>query len=75
MDLKEQTTILDLTIRIYCLEKILLEKNIISKEELISEFSAASDKLIRDLLKISNYQGDIEEAVKMFKSNKKTTTN
>ncbi len=75
MDLKEQTTILDLTIRIYCLEKILLEKNIISEEELISEFSAASDKLIRDLLKISNYQGDIEEAVKMFKSNKKTTAN
>jgi hypothetical protein len=68
MDLKEQTAILDLTIRLYCLEKILLEKNILTKDELVNEFSAASDKLIRDILKAANYEGDLEEAVKKFKN-------
>lgn len=75
MDIKEQAAILDLTVRIFCLEKILIEKNLISKDELFKEFSEASDKLLRDLLKVANYQGDIEEAIKNFKLNKKENVN
>ena len=34
MDLKEQASLIDLVLRVFCLEKILVEKNLVTKEEL-----------------------------------------
>ncbi len=70
LEFKEQATLLDLTVRIFCLEKILIEKGLISKEELIAEYSEASTRLLKDILKASNYQGDLDEAIDLIKSSR-----
>jgi hypothetical protein len=72
MDIKEQANVLDLIIRVFCLEKILIQKNIITKEELTKELSDISERLVRDVLKAANYSGDIEKAISEF--NKKSNT-
>jgi hypothetical protein len=66
MDTKEQANVLDLIIRVFCLEKILIEKNLITKEELVNELNSASERIVRDVLKAANYSGDIEKAVSEF---------
>lgn len=66
MDPKEQANMLDLIIRVFCLEKILIEKNIITKEEMIKELSSISERLVRDVLKAANYSGDVEKVVDEF---------
>jgi hypothetical protein len=66
MDAKEQANVLDLIIRVFCLEKILIEKNLITKEELVNELNSASERIVRDVLKAANYSGDIEKAVSEF---------
>jgi hypothetical protein len=66
MDAKEQANVLDLIIRVFCLEKILIEKNLITKEELVNELNSASERIVRDVLKAANYSGDIEKAVGEF---------
>jgi hypothetical protein len=72
MDDKNKAEIIDLSIRVFCLEKILLEKKIITKEEFEKEFNSAAEMLVRNVLKAANYSGDIEEAVSQIKNNKKS---
>ena len=71
MDLKEQASLRDLVLRVFCLEKILVEKNLVTKEELENNFTEASEKLMRDVLAAVNYTGDIDKAISEFKKTSK----
>jgi hypothetical protein len=71
MDLKEQASLIDLILRVFCLEKILVEKNLLTKEDLEKNFTEASEKLMRDMLSAVNYTGDFDKAISEFKKNSK----
>lgn len=70
MDLKDQSTLLDLLVRVFCIEKFLLEKNLISKEEYANEINALSEKLMNDILKNINFDGNVEDFINKFKKDK-----
>lgn len=70
MDLKEQAAMLDLVVRVFCLEKFLIEKEIISKEDYLAEVNAISEKLIKQILDSVNLDSSkVQEILKTVSKN------
>jgi hypothetical protein len=68
MDFKDQATLLDLVVRVFCLEKFLIEKNIVSKEEYGAELNKISEQVMKDILKNVKYEGSYEDFVAKIKN-------
>lgn len=68
----KEAELIDLTLRVFCLEKILINKKIFTTEEFNAEMVATSEQLVKQVLKAANYSGDIDSVIAEFKSKIKT---
>lgn len=70
--IENQIIITDALLRITAIEKILIDKGIVTSDELLEVSSDLAQKIAKDILKKANVNGDIDAIVSELKYKKDT---
>lgn len=70
-DLNDSMLIADALFRIAALENILVNKGIITREEISSEMEIISHQIAKSILQKANVPGDLDEIINSLKKNVK----
>lgn len=70
--IENQIVITDALLRITAIEKILIDKGIVTSDELLEVSSELAQKIAKDILKKANVNGDIDAIVSELKYKKDT---
>ena len=67
MDIKDSIAMLELTIRVFCLEQLLIQKNLISKEELLNMVNESSTKALKEVMEKAGINEPVEDVINQIK--------